>query len=102
LTAALRVIKARHHCSTSAGIGALYVDPRYKIEIEALKELGRQLRSRHDSLLMRGVTGLPGFEQALARIQVRIDWLQRASQPLRQKDIIKKQASESRKPVWQP
>jgi len=102
LTAALRILKARQHCSSSAGIGALFVDPRYKIEVEALKEFRRQLRARQTSFLSKGDAGLTWIEDVHSRIQSRIDWLEQASQPMRQKDIIRKQASQLQKPIWEP
>ena len=101
LTAALRVIKSRQHCLSAAGLGALYVDPRLKIEIEALQAFQQQLKLVHATLLVRDGVGISSAGPFIERLQSRIDFLQRAIQPLKQKDIIKKQASQLRKPVWQ-
>jgi hypothetical protein len=101
LTAALRVLKSRQHCSSGAGLGALYVDPRLMIEIEALQSFRDQLRARQAALVLRDGAGIADVGVFVERLDNRIQFLRGAQQPLKQKDIIKKQASQLRKPVWE-
>lgn len=62
----------------------------------------RALSQRNDALLRRAGLegGIPNLDDALKRIQGRIEFLRRAAQPLRQKELIRRQMETMRKPAW--
>lgn len=103
LTAAHRVLKSRQHCTSSAGLAALLLDPRIKVEMRALADFLSQLDTR-GTVLMRmdevDETEKVQLRECSDSITGRIEYLATLRNPMRLKEIVKKQSAAGRKPAW--
>lgn len=102
LTAAHRIVRSRKHCSTASGQGALHVDPRYKVEYDALKEFHSTAQKRNDHFKLLGgeEAGVQGFEEFEKRLGERMKWLERGLKPMTSKEIMRKVKTEMKEPAW--